>query len=293
MKRLLNRAFWVIDTLRDQLWLLRRMRIGSQDLVLDVGSGASPALRANVCADKFPVDKTERGGQAIRRDRPFVIGDVSALPFADDSFDFVICSHVLEHVEDPARAVAELQRVAPRGYLETPSAVWERATGFPFHRWMVSFEEGSLVFLSKSKPFEDPQLAEWFSVLVDRLHLRRAIWFWRRRLGVYTSLMWDTTIPVDVRNSVDDSRFVSAHSGSHECSEPAQRTGHISVLLNAYSRFIRRRSDRPWREISALLRCPACGGHLIEASAFSCSDCDRLYPKDSRGAPHLIVDVAR
>lgn len=36
--------------------------------------------------------------------------------YADDSFDFILCSHVLEHVPDDARAIAELYRVlAPGG----------------------------------------------------------------------------------------------------------------------------------------------------------------------------------
>ena len=44
----------------------------------------------------------------------FVEGKVEALPFADKSFDTVICTHVLEHVLDFAAAVRELRRVARR-----------------------------------------------------------------------------------------------------------------------------------------------------------------------------------
>ncbi len=40
-----------------------------------------------------------------------VTADVTALPFADGSFDLVICSHVLEHVDDDRAALAELARV--------------------------------------------------------------------------------------------------------------------------------------------------------------------------------------
>lgn len=39
-------------------------------------------------------------------------GSVFKLPFSDKSFDAVLCSEVLEHVEDPNLAVAELKRVA-------------------------------------------------------------------------------------------------------------------------------------------------------------------------------------
>jgi SAM-dependent methyltransferase len=42
---------------------------------------------------------------------------VEALPFDDQSFDAIICNHVLEHVADDRRALAELHRVlAPRGW---------------------------------------------------------------------------------------------------------------------------------------------------------------------------------
>jgi SAM-dependent methyltransferase len=43
--------------------------------------------------------------------------DVMYLPFESGSFDFLICNHVLEHVEDDRRALAEIHRVlAPGGW---------------------------------------------------------------------------------------------------------------------------------------------------------------------------------
>jgi SAM-dependent methyltransferase len=41
--------------------------------------------------------------------------DITQLPLADGSFDLVLCSHVLEHVPDDARAIAELFRVLRPG----------------------------------------------------------------------------------------------------------------------------------------------------------------------------------
>ena len=44
------------------------------------------------------------------------------MPFADKTFDYAICSHVLEHVERPDTVIAELTRVAKAGYIEVPDS---------------------------------------------------------------------------------------------------------------------------------------------------------------------------
>jgi len=44
--------------------------------------------------------------------------DITRLPLRDESFDAILCSHVLEHVEDDGAAMRELHRVlAPGGWL--------------------------------------------------------------------------------------------------------------------------------------------------------------------------------
>lgn len=42
----------------------------------------------------------------------FRTGSVYKLPFSDKSFDVVLCSEVLEHLDDPTAALLELKRVA-------------------------------------------------------------------------------------------------------------------------------------------------------------------------------------
>lgn len=47
-----------------------------------------------------------------------IVGDIHALPFPDNSQPAIVCESVLEHVEDPIRAMKELYRVLePGGYL--------------------------------------------------------------------------------------------------------------------------------------------------------------------------------
>jgi SAM-dependent methyltransferase len=51
--------------------------------------------------------------------------DITALIFQDESFDVIICSHVLEHIPDDKQAIAELYRVLRPGgiaYVQVPFA---------------------------------------------------------------------------------------------------------------------------------------------------------------------------
>jgi SAM-dependent methyltransferase len=51
----------------------------------------------------------------LNRPRATVRADITDLPFPEDSFDVVLCSHVLEHVDDDRKAMGELYRVLKPG----------------------------------------------------------------------------------------------------------------------------------------------------------------------------------
>jgi len=144
-------------------------------LVLDVGSGHNPNPRSDVLADRFVWDDAERSGQKIRLpdDNKFVQADGAALPFADHSFDFVICSHVLEHVpSDSLDAFCrELNRVAKAGYIETPSKWAEILRHAPNHRWFASVRQGVLTF----EPIAAGYPLGWFGKLFFSLYFYRNI----------------------------------------------------------------------------------------------------------------------
>jgi 2-polyprenyl-3-methyl-5-hydroxy-6-metoxy-1,4-benzoquinol methylase len=56
-----------------------------------------------------------------------VVGDILKLDFETDSFDFVICSEVIEHTLNPRQAVKEIVRVTKKSgtiVLTTPNKLW-------------------------------------------------------------------------------------------------------------------------------------------------------------------------
>lgn len=55
----------------------------------------------------------------------YIQGDITAMPFADKSFDIVICTEVLEHLEKPELAIKEIARVCKTDILLTvPHEPW-------------------------------------------------------------------------------------------------------------------------------------------------------------------------
>jgi SAM-dependent methyltransferase len=92
-----------------------------------------------------------------------LVSTAERMPFADGSFDYVICSHVLEHVARPDAVVAELTRVARAGYIEVPEAASAKIVDFPSHMWWVTVEDGALVFTAKQAPYFDADIDRYLT----------------------------------------------------------------------------------------------------------------------------------
>lgn len=94
------------------------------DKVLDIGSGHIPFPLATHLADISIEDSSiGRANVPFKHvdGKPVYECSVEQTPFSDKEFDFVYCSHVLEHVHSPTNACRELMRIAKRGYIETPT----------------------------------------------------------------------------------------------------------------------------------------------------------------------------
>lgn len=94
-------------------WLREEAERAARDLgryrVLDVGSGIKPYYPF------FEPFASEYVGVDSENPAADLRGTVEDLPVGDASFDLVLCTQVLEHSDDPPRAVRELRRVTAPG----------------------------------------------------------------------------------------------------------------------------------------------------------------------------------
>lgn len=129
-----------------------KLKIPSSARVLDVGSGHNPHPRANVITDKFTDSNYHRAADIkVLKHQSFVEASGESLPFKNKEFDYVICCHVVEHVDNPETFIKELTRVGKAGYLEAPSLLGEHFIPKESHQWVILDINNKLIFVNKSR----------------------------------------------------------------------------------------------------------------------------------------------
>ena len=100
---------------------IAELGIGDDARILDIGTSTGTNLRMLRDLGYRSVTGLDFSPDAIRHceDKglgPVRQGDICALPFADSSFDLVLATDIIEHVDDDSRALSEIARVlAPDG----------------------------------------------------------------------------------------------------------------------------------------------------------------------------------
>ena len=115
------------------------LSIKETDRVLEIGPGSLPHPRSDVFLElQYDCDEEaqkQRGGlDKISLGKPVIYYDGGSFPFNDNEFDYVICSHVIEHVDNPDIFLNELKRIAPKGYLEYPIIYYDFLYNYNCHK---------------------------------------------------------------------------------------------------------------------------------------------------------------
>ena len=106
--------------------------------ILDIGCGYRAHKNASVIADVQDFSN-------FYKEKKFVKIKEKNLPFKDKEFDFVIASHVIEHVEDFQFFIRELERITLKGYIELPSRLGDNLVfeNRNDHIWWFYFDDVS------------------------------------------------------------------------------------------------------------------------------------------------------
>jgi len=156
--------------------------------ILDIGCGYSANKNASVVADIQDLANFYEGKNFIK-----ISG--KKLPFKDKEFDFVIASHVIEHVEDFEFFVKELERVSSKGYIELPTRladnlVFENRND---HIWWFKYNDVSnQIIASKRNQLIDPFITVSMGKLFEKVF----------RESFTLELAWEDKIDYKIDNQI-------------------------------------------------------------------------------------------
>lgn len=269
-------------------WSLRRYHcpVPKNALVLEVGSGGNPYVRANVLLDAYE-DTRERHWAPLVSDRPTVLGFVENLPFRDGAFDFVIASHVLEHSVQPEKFLAELQRVARAGYIEVPDAFMERINPYRDHRLEITVRDNCLVMRKKAGWQVDPELVELYEARAKRPTTQMLMP--ARPFDFHVRYYWSDRIDFKVVNPEANAHWqttVDTLRAPVACKHASLRTWLRKLIRVVASQGRRNRGIN----LLPLLRCPVCHGTDLKftQATLTCSTCRTNFLM-TNGIPRMLA----
>ena len=164
--------------------------LGSRWKILDIGCGYRAHPSASVIADVQDLSN-------YYKEKKFIKINEKKLPFKDKEFDFVIASHVIEHVEDFEFFIKELERISSKGYIELPSRlgdnlVFENKTD---HIWWFIYDDiNNKLLASKRNQLIEPFLTVSTAKIFEKIF----------RESLVIELVWDKKIDYQIDNSLQE-----------------------------------------------------------------------------------------
>ena len=156
--------------------------------ILDIGCGYTANKHATVIADIKNLSD-------FYKNKNFVKITDKKLPFKDKEFDFVISSHVIEHVEDFEFFLKELERISTKGYIELPSRLGDNLVfeNKDDHIWWFLFDDVShQLIASKKNQLVEPFITVAMAKLFENIY----------RESLVLELAWEDTIEYKIDNQI-------------------------------------------------------------------------------------------
>lgn len=186
----------------------RIVSIKASDRVLEIGPGANPHPRADVFLEKrFSREEAlvQSGySEPAMLNKEVVFYDGGRFPFKDKEFDYIICSHVIEHipVEELGFFISELERVGKGGYIEFPNIFYELVNYEPVHIWFMNYRD-KMLFLDKSC-FQSNMVHKTIRAMFygNDDYMRRI--FKRHKEFFFFGFEWKGKIDYEIVNSYDE-----------------------------------------------------------------------------------------
>ena len=161
--------------------------------ILDIGCGYRAHKRASVIADVQDFSN-------FYENKNFIQITEKKLPFKDKEFDFVIASHVIEHVDDFEFFIKELERISSKGYIELPSRLGDNLVfeNKNDHIWWFYFDDtANKLIVSKKNQLIDPFITVATAKLFEEIF----------RESLVIELAWEEKIDYKIDNQIRQENF--------------------------------------------------------------------------------------
>ena len=161
--------------------------------ILDIGCGYRAHKSASVIADIQDLSN-------FYENKNFIQITEKKLPFKDKEFDFVIASHVIEHVDDFEFFIKELERISSKGYIELPSRLGDNLVfeNKNDHIWWFYFDDTTnKLIVSKKNQLIDPFITVSTAKLFEEIF----------RESLVIELAWEEKIDYKINNQIRQENF--------------------------------------------------------------------------------------
>ena len=120
--------------------------------VLDIGCGFRPNPYATTIADIQDFSE-------FYKEKNFIKLTDKRLPFKNKEFDYVIASHVIEHVDDFEYFIKEIERISSQGYIELPTRLGDNLVfenKYDHIWWFIYDDDNNKLIASKKNQLVEP-----------------------------------------------------------------------------------------------------------------------------------------